>query len=147
MTSTRFPIKHANILEAEGDPLSVLKPRLGLPLDGDPNVGITTGGMGVLMLGMFMEGKEVTVDIPQMETPDEMGKDGVGPMALMDDKEDIIKVPPLTLVDGIEGSATLDETLGPDIMRGSLNKEKGSLKCPLNWMSTGSLGPVKGGLK
>jgi hypothetical protein len=37
-------------------------------------------------------------------------------MALMDDKEDIIGVPPVILIDGIEGSTTLDETLGPDMM-------------------------------
>jgi hypothetical protein len=51
-----------------------------------------------------------------METPDEMGKEGVGPMALRDDKVDITGVPPIMLIDGIEGSTTLDETLGPDMV-------------------------------
>jgi hypothetical protein len=41
------------------------------PLEEDPYVGIATDGMGVLMLGIIMEGKVDTVDIPQMETPDE----------------------------------------------------------------------------
>jgi hypothetical protein len=42
--------------------------------------------------------------------------DGVGPMALIDGKEDITKVPPMTLGDEFEGSTILDETLTPDIM-------------------------------
>jgi hypothetical protein len=49
--------------------------------------------MGVLTLGRLMEGKLDMVDIPQMETPDEMGMDGVGPMTLRDNKVDITGVP------------------------------------------------------
>ena len=42
------------------------------PLEEDPYVGIAIDGMGVLMLGIIMEGKEDIVDIPQMETLDEI---------------------------------------------------------------------------
>jgi hypothetical protein len=56
------------------------------------------------------------VEIPQMETPNEMSIDNVGLMALMDDKEDIIEVPQGTPIDGIEGSTALYETLGPNMI-------------------------------
>jgi hypothetical protein len=45
-----------------------------------------------------------------------MGIDGVGPMVLKDGKVDIIGMPPVPLVDGIDGSTTLDETLGSDMV-------------------------------
>jgi hypothetical protein len=41
------------------------------PLEEDPYVGIATDGMGVLMLGILMEGKVDTTHVPQMETHDE----------------------------------------------------------------------------
>jgi hypothetical protein len=72
--------------------------------------------------------------------------DGVGPMELRDGNVDIMGMPQVPLVDGIEGSTTLDETLGPDMVGGLLNKEKGSLKISLTWTSRGASGSVKGGL-
>jgi hypothetical protein len=73
--------------EVEEDPLLVLEPRLSSPLDSNPYMGIDMYAMGVLILCACIEGKEVTFGIPKMETPYELGKDGVGPMALMDGKE------------------------------------------------------------
>jgi hypothetical protein len=59
--------------------------------------------MGMLILGILMEGKSVMVDIPQMETPHEMGKYGVGLTTLRDCKEDTIGVPLLILINKLEG--------------------------------------------
>jgi hypothetical protein len=67
----------------------VVKPRLAPPLNGYQDVGIAKNGMGVLMLGILMEGKAVMTNIPQMEALDEMDIDGLIPMALTDNKEDI----------------------------------------------------------
>ena len=100
-------------------------------------MGITIDGMGVIIIVMLMEGKVDRIGIPQMETPIEMGKYGVGPMELEDGKVDITGIPLDTLMDGFDGSTTLDETLGPNMMWGSLNKEKGSLKNSLTWTSMG----------
>jgi hypothetical protein len=75
--------------KAQGDPFQCLEPRLGPPLNTNLDVGIKTNVMGVLMLGTLMEGKAVNVGHSQMETPNELGKYGVGTMALMDGKEDI----------------------------------------------------------
>jgi hypothetical protein len=83
------------------------------PLDVYLYMGIARDSMGVLMLGKLVEIKEDMVNIPKMETLDEICIDKVVWMALMDDEDDIIKVPPEIPVDGIEGSNTLDETLGP----------------------------------
>jgi len=58
----------------EEDPSLKVKLRLGPLLDGNPCVGITTNGMGVLMLSILMEGKVGMTGIPQMETLDKMGK-------------------------------------------------------------------------
>jgi len=54
-------------------------------------------------------------DILQTETHDEMGKKGIGLMALRDNKDEITRVPPVTLINGIEGSTTLVETLMPNM--------------------------------
>jgi hypothetical protein len=81
------------MVEVEGIPPPMMKPRLGPPLEEDPDVGITTDGMGVGMLGILTKGKEDTIDIPQMETPEEMHEEGVGMMALRDDKVDITGIP------------------------------------------------------
>jgi len=62
-------------------------------MDRDLDVGITIDVMGVLMLGRLTKGKSYTVDIPQMETPNEMGMDDVGPMTLRDNNVDITQVP------------------------------------------------------
>jgi hypothetical protein len=61
-----------------GIPLLVLKPILGPRLDRDTYVGITIDRMSEIMLGILVEVKEIIVNIPQMETLDEMGKYGVG---------------------------------------------------------------------
>jgi hypothetical protein len=42
-----------------------------------------------------VEGNEVTDGIPHMEKPNVLGMDGVGPMALIDGKEDITETPPM----------------------------------------------------
>jgi hypothetical protein len=94
----------------------VLESRFGPPLDKNSVVGITIDMMGVLMLGILMEGKVVSIGIPQMETPNEMCKDGVGPMTIMDKNENIREVPLVILIDAIKGSTTLYETLGSDMM-------------------------------
>jgi hypothetical protein len=73
--------------------------------------------------------------------------DGVGPMVLREGKVDITGMPPVPLEDGIDGSTTLDETLGPNMVGGFINKEKGSLNISLTWTSRGVFGSVKGGLK
>jgi hypothetical protein len=104
------------MVEVEGIPPPMLQPKLDPPPEGHPGVGIITDGMGVEMLGIWMDGKEDTTDIPQIEGPVEMGIDGVGQMAFNDGKVDIIRIPPITLMDGIKGSATLDKTLGPDLL-------------------------------
>jgi hypothetical protein len=96
--------------------LLVSKTRIVPPLDGDIGVDIIIDGMGVLMLGILTKGKEDTVSIPQMQTPNETRKEFVSPMALMDDKVDITRVPPITLIDGIEFSCTLDERHGPNMV-------------------------------
>jgi hypothetical protein len=62
-------------------------------MDRDLDVGITIDVMGVLMSGRLTKGKSYMVDIPQMETPDEMGMDDVGPMTLRDNNVDITQVP------------------------------------------------------
>jgi hypothetical protein len=103
-------------------------------------------GMGMGMLGKLVEGKEDTNGISPIEGPDDMGRDGVGPMALMESKKDIIRIPPIVFVDRLNGSATLD-TLRLNMMQGSMNKEKGSLNKSLTYISIGVLGLVKVGLK
>jgi hypothetical protein len=72
--------------------------------------------------------------------------DGVGPMELRDGKVDVTWMPLVPLIDGIEGSTTLDETLSPEMVGGWLNKEKGPLNISPIWTSRGALGSVKGGL-
>jgi hypothetical protein len=51
-----------------------------------------------------------------MEKIDVLAMDGVGPIALIDGKEDINEVPHLTLVDDIEGLAILDDALMSYVM-------------------------------
>jgi hypothetical protein len=91
------------MVEVEGILLPMPKPRLGPPLKTYSFVGIETDGMGVGMIGILMEGKEDTTNIPQMETLVETGMDSVGPMTLRDDKVDIVGMPTVTLVDELEG--------------------------------------------
>ena len=94
----------------------MLEPRLSPPLYKNKDVVIETNVMGVITLGTLMEGNEVTTITPQMEKPDVLGMDGVGSMTLIDGKEDITEVPPMTLSDELEGSSILDETLTLEIM-------------------------------
>jgi hypothetical protein len=79
-------------------------------------VGIRIEGMGIVMLGILMDGNEDTIGVPQIEGPVEKGMDGVGPMVLREGNVDITGMPPVPLEDGIDGSTTLDETLGPDMV-------------------------------
>jgi hypothetical protein len=51
-----------------------------------------------------------------MEIPNEMGIDNVGPMELRENKVEIIGVPHITHVDGIEVSSTLKKTLGSNML-------------------------------
>jgi hypothetical protein len=44
--------------------------------------------------------------------------DSVGPMELRGGNVDIVMMPPVPLEDGLNGSATLDETLGLDMVGG-----------------------------
>jgi hypothetical protein len=62
-----------------------------------------------------METKNTT-GVPQIEGPIEKGIDNVGPMVPREGNVDITGMPPVPLMDGIYGSSTLDETLGPDMM-------------------------------
>jgi hypothetical protein len=48
-----------------------------------------------------MDGKDDTVDVPQIEGPVEKGMDGVGPMELRDGNVDIIGMPPVPLEMGL----------------------------------------------
>ena len=78
--------------------------------------------------------------------------DSVGLIDVRGGNVDIVRMPPgefppIPLEDGLICSAILDETLGPNMVGGSLNKENGSLKISLTWKSIGSSGLVKGRLK
>jgi hypothetical protein len=103
----------------------MLKPRLSLPLEENPNVGIGMDVMVFNMLGKLTIGKEVTVSVPQIEGPIEKGMDGVVPMVLREGKVDVTSIPLVPLEYGLDGLATLEETLGLDMVGGFLNKEKG----------------------
>jgi hypothetical protein len=63
------------MVEVEGIPLPMMKPRLPPPLEEDPDLGIKIDGMGVGMLGILIEGKVDTINIPQIEGPEEMGEE------------------------------------------------------------------------
>jgi hypothetical protein len=86
-----------------------LKPKLSPPLEVDLDVGIDTNEMGVGILGMIMERKDDIVNIPQMEGLDDTGRDGIGPMEIIDGKEDITGMPLVALINELYGSTTLDE--------------------------------------
>jgi hypothetical protein len=45
-----------------------------------------------------------------------MGINGVGQMALKDGKVDINGIPQVLISYGLDGSATVDETLGPNML-------------------------------
>ena len=45
-----------------------------------------------------------------------MGIDGVGLMVLKDGNVEITEMLPVPLMDGLDGSATLDEPLGPEMV-------------------------------
>jgi hypothetical protein len=68
------------------------------------------------------------------------------PLVIKEGNLEITGMSTVSLANGLEGSNTLDKTLGPYILVGFLNKEKGDLKSSLTWTSMGSLGLVKGGL-
>jgi hypothetical protein len=85
------------MVEVEGIPPPMLKPRLDPPLEEDPDVGIKMDGMGIGMLGRLMDGKEDMTGVPQIEGPIEKGIDGVGPMVLRDGNVDITGMPPVPL--------------------------------------------------
>jgi hypothetical protein len=86
-----------------------LKPKLVPPLEVDPDVGIDTNEMGVGISSMIMEIKYDIVNISQMEGLDDTRRDGIGPMAIIDGKEDITGIPLVALINEIYGSTTLDE--------------------------------------
>jgi hypothetical protein len=52
------------LVEVEGIPPPMFKLRLDPPLEDDPNLGIKMEGMGVGTLGIPMDGKEDTTNIP-----------------------------------------------------------------------------------
>jgi hypothetical protein len=140
------------LAEVEGDPLPMPKSKLGPPLEKNLEVSIDVEGMGIGTLSILMDGDDDIADVPHSEEPKQKGKDGASPMKLRDGNVDITGMPlgesPLVLLgDGLVGSATLDDTLGPDMVGGWLNKEKGALKISFTWTSKGTFGSVKGGMK
>jgi hypothetical protein len=74
-------------------------------------MGIDTNDMGVGILGMIMERKDDIVNIPQMEGLDDMRRNGICPMEIMDGKEDIVGIPLVALINELYGSTTLDEKI------------------------------------
>ena len=52
------------MLEVEGNLPPTLKPRLSLPPEEDPNMGIGMDGMGVGMLGKLTDGNDDIIGIP-----------------------------------------------------------------------------------
>jgi len=86
------------------------------PLEKDPGVVIGIEGMGIVTLGILTDGNEDMVRVPQIEGLVEKGIGDVGPMELRDGNVEIMGMPPVPLEDGLDGSATLDETLGPDMV-------------------------------
>jgi hypothetical protein len=77
--------------------------------------------MGIGMLGILMDGNDDTDDVPQIEGPVDKGMDGVGPMVPRDGNMDITGMPlrgfpPIPLEYGIDGSTTLEKTLGLDMV-------------------------------
>jgi hypothetical protein len=75
-------------------------------------MGIVIYGILMGMLGILMDGKEDTFGIPQIEGPIETRLDCVVTMMLNDGKVDITGVPPVLIMDSINGSTTLDKTIG-----------------------------------
>jgi hypothetical protein len=53
------------MVEVEGTPPPMLKPRLSPPPEEDPNVGIRMDGMGVGMLGKLKDRKVDTIGAPR----------------------------------------------------------------------------------
>ena len=66
-------------------------------------MGIETDEMGVGIIYMLMEGKLDTTNIPQMDGLDDTGRDGIGLMELMDNKEDITGMSHVAFVNGLDG--------------------------------------------
>jgi hypothetical protein len=96
------------MVEVEGIPPPMLKPKLAPPLEKIQRWASKIDGMGVEMLGILMDGNDDTTNIPQIEGPIENGMDGVGPMELRGGNVDITGMPlgdfPLVpLDDGIIG--------------------------------------------
>jgi hypothetical protein len=73
-------------------------------------------GMGIVTLGILTDGNEDMVGVPQIKGLVEKGIGDVGPMELRDGNVEIMGMPPVPLEDGFDGSTTLDETLGPDMV-------------------------------
>jgi hypothetical protein len=72
--------------------------------DGNRNVGYTNGW-------------KIRHDrCPHIEGPIVKGMDGVFPMVLREGNVDIIGMPLVPLEDGIDGSCTLEQKLGPDMV-------------------------------
>jgi hypothetical protein len=55
------------MVEVEGIPPLMMKPRLEPPMEGYPAVENIINGMGVGMLGILMDGKEDMTNIPEIE--------------------------------------------------------------------------------
>jgi hypothetical protein len=55
------------MVEVEGIPPPMSKPRLGLAPKMTPIVSVRPYGMGVVMLGILVDGKEDTFGFPQIE--------------------------------------------------------------------------------
>jgi hypothetical protein len=85
------------------------------PTERDLGVGIIIDGMGMWNARYTGEGKEDMVDIPQMETLYEMNR-WCRSNGTQGWKGGHHWDAPNTLMDGIDGSTTLDETLGPDMV-------------------------------
>jgi hypothetical protein len=104
------------MVEAEGVPPPMMKPRHGPQLENDPIVGIRIEGMGTITLGILMDGKKYMANVPYIEEPIENGIDGVGPMVLIEGNVEISGMTRVPLQDGIDSSTTLDETLCLDMV-------------------------------
>jgi hypothetical protein len=82
----------------------------------DLYVGIGMDGMGIGTLSRLTNGKEDIVSVPWIKGPIEKCIDEVCPMVLREGDVDIIRILPVPLVDGLDDSATLDDTLGPNMV-------------------------------
>jgi len=105
----------------------MLKPKLTSPLEKNMEVGSDVEGMSIGMLGILMNGKDDTTNIPQIKGPKYNGMDGVGPMEIRGGNVDITGILPKEfplgpLEGGLIWRATLDETIGLDMVGESIKK-------------------------